>query len=80
MADIAEYVNGRQALLGNLDAIGVLQNGSDSHLRTEIVRQIAAGRRNGSRFIMNLGSPVTPATPVARVRQYCALVHERTEG
>ncbi len=41
----------------------VLQDGSEATLRAEIARQIAAGRRNGSRFIMSLGSPVTPGTP-----------------
>jgi uroporphyrinogen-III decarboxylase len=63
-------------VLGNLDAIGVLQGGSEDALRSEIARQIAAGRRNGSRFVMSLGSPVTPATPVERVRLYCELAHE----
>jgi len=31
-------------------------------------RRVAAGRRNGSRFILSLGSPVTPETPIERVR------------
>ena len=35
-----------------------------------------AGRKNGGRFVMSLGSPVTPETPVARVRLYTDLVHE----
>ena len=38
-------------------------------------RNQAAGRRNANRFIMSLGSPVTPATPVERVRRYCDAVH-----
>lgn len=75
--DVVDRVNGRCAVLGNLDSIGVLQDGSETDLRAEISRQIAAGRRHGSRFIMSLGSPVTPGTPVARVRQYCDLAHER---
>ena len=73
---IAEEVGGRFALFGNLDAVGVLQDGSDDELRTEIARQLAAGRRNGSRFVMCLGSPVTPATGIDRVGLYCELVHE----
>ena len=48
----------------------------NEQLRAEIARQIAAGRRNGSRFIMSLGSPVTPRTPVDRVRLYCDLARE----
>jgi hypothetical protein len=74
--DIAEEVQGRCTLLGNLDAIHLLEHGSEADLRAEIARQIAAGRRNGSRFIMSIGSPVTPDTPVERVRLYCDLVHE----
>lgn len=74
--EAARLVSGRCALLGNLDAVGVLQNGSDGQLRAEIARQIAAGRENGGRFVMSLGSPVTPATPPQRVRQYCRLARE----
>ena len=74
--DVVERVNGRCAVLGNLDAIDLLQNGTEERLRTEIARQIAAGRRNDSRFVMSLGSPVTPGTSVSRVRLYCDLVHE----
>ena len=73
-------VAGRCTVLGNLDALGVLQEGTPEQLRAEIARQIAAGRRNGSRFIMSLGSPVTPDTPVERVRLYCDLVHELGRG
>jgi uroporphyrinogen-III decarboxylase len=74
--DAVTRVAGRCTVLGNLDAIGILQNGSDDWLRAEISRQLAAGRRNGSRFIMSLGSPVTPETPVERVRLYCDLVRQ----
>jgi hypothetical protein len=80
IAEIAERVEGRCALLGNLDAIHLLEHGTEANLRAEIARQIAAGRRNGSRFIMSIGSPVTPGTPVERVRLYCALVHELGRG
>ena len=74
--EIVQIVNGRCTVLGNLDAIGILQNGSEDELRAEIRRQIKAGRNNKSRFIMSIGSPVTPETPVERVRLYCDLVHE----
>ncbi|NLE44020.1 MAG: hypothetical protein GX620_04815 [Chloroflexi bacterium] len=78
--DVAEIVAGRCAVLGNLDAISVLQSGSDARLRAEVARQIAAGRRNGSRFVMSIGSPVTPDTPVDRVRQYVDIAHELGSG
>jgi uroporphyrinogen-III decarboxylase len=76
--DIVDRVAGRCVVLGNLDAFNVLQNGSDEQLRAAIQHQLDAGRRNGGRFIMSLGSPVTPATPVSRVRRYCDLVRELT--
>jgi len=76
IAEVVELVRGRCALLGNLDAIGVLQNGTEDQLRAEIVRQIAAGRKNGSRFIMSVGSPGTPGTTPDRFRLYCDLAHE----
>ena len=73
--DVVDVVQGRIAVLGNLDAIGVLQGGSEQDLEAEIARQVRVGRRNKGRFIMSIGSPVTPATPVERVRHYCDLVH-----
>lgn len=76
ISDVVRRVKGRCTLLGNLDAINLLPSATEENLRSEISRQIAAGRRNGSRFIMSLGSPVTPGTSVQRVRLYCSLVHE----
>jgi uroporphyrinogen-III decarboxylase len=68
--DVVARVNGRMCVLGNLDAIGVLERGSDADLEREVRRQARAGRRNGGRFIMSTGSPVTPSTPPDRVRRY----------
>ena len=74
--DVVAKVAGEMTVLGNLDAMRLLAHGTEAALRAEIARQVAAGRRNGGRFIMGLGSPVTPGTPAARVRLYCDLVHE----
>jgi uroporphyrinogen decarboxylase len=74
--ELAEYIDGRCTLFGNLDAMGALQDGSETQLRNAIAEQIAAGRKNRNRFVVSLGSPVTPATPVERVQLYCDLVHE----
>ena len=74
--EVVERAQGKCAVLGNLDAVGVLQDGTEGELRAEVERQMAAGRKNGNRFIMSIGSPVTPGTPVERVRLYCDLVHE----
>ena len=73
--DVVRRVGGRCTVLGNLDVVGVLQCGSKEQLRAEISRQIRTGRKNNSRFIMSLGSPVTPQTPIERVKLYCDLVH-----
>ena len=74
--EVAERVHGRMALLGNIDAIGLLERGTEQDLRREIARQCDAGRRNRNRFAVSLGSPVTPRTPLGRVRLCCDLVHE----
>ena len=77
IGQIAEIVNGRCTLLGNLDAIAFLQDSSDEELQHEIDRQIQAGRKNNNRFIMSIGSPVTPSTSVKRVRDYCEVAHQK---
>ncbi len=66
---VADRVQGKMTLLGNLDAIDLLEHGSRDELRVAIHRQLAAGRRNGGRFILSTGSPITPGTSVARVRE-----------
>ncbi len=73
---LVEAVAGRCVVFGNLDAIGVLQDGSEHRLREEIQRQLRTGRKNRHRFIMSTGSPITPGTPVERVRLYTDLVRE----
>jgi uroporphyrinogen-III decarboxylase len=74
--DVVDLVGGRLVVFGNLDAIHLLEQGSAPALRAEVGRQIRAGRRNGSRFVASLGSPVTPGTPPERVRLYIDLAHE----
>jgi uroporphyrinogen-III decarboxylase len=69
VAEFAERVGDRLTLFGNLDPIGVLQNGTDGQLEAEIRRQIAAGRRARG-FIMSTASPITPFTPLARVQRF----------
>jgi uroporphyrinogen-III decarboxylase len=77
LAWVNEVVEGRLCIFGNLDSIGVLQNGTREELRREIRRQVGIGREYG-RFVMSLGSPVTPRTSASRVREYVDLV--RTES
>ncbi len=70
---LAERVAGKYTLFGNLDALDVLPNASLDRLKSEIEKQIQAGRKNGNRFVMSIGSPVTPGTPACRVKQYVDL-------
>jgi uroporphyrinogen-III decarboxylase len=75
IAAVAAYIAGRCALLGNLDAIHLLPDASEEVLTEEIERQVQAGWLNWGRFVMSLGSPVTPGTTPERVRQYTDLTH-----
>jgi hypothetical protein len=74
--EVVTRVDGRMAILGNLDAIGVLEQGTTDELAAEVTRQLAAGCRTGGRFIMSTGSPITPATPAVRVREYAAMARK----
>ncbi|MBD3184142.1 hypothetical protein GF312_17795 [Candidatus Poribacteria bacterium] len=74
--DVVKRTQGKCAVLGNLDAIKLLLFADKEKLGREISRQIKAGRQNNNRFIMSLGSPVTPGTSINRVRLYCELTHQ----
>ena len=69
-------VAGRKAVFGKIDTIHVLERGSDDQVRHEIQRQMAAGKRNSGRFVVSVGSPATPRTPLSRLRAFFDLVHE----
>jgi len=77
IAWVNRVVAGRTCILGNLDAVGVLQNGTHTELEKEIRRQLSVGRQFG-RFIMSLGSPVTPGTRLSRVREYVNIVRQES--
>ena len=83
MENVVHRAAGSCAVLGNLDAINLLEHGTETDLRREIARQIAAGRRHpgssGVRFVQSIGSPVTPGTTVERVRRYCEITRELAE-
>jgi len=74
--EVARRAGGRVSILGNLDAINLLEHGDEDELRGEIARQMSAGRANGGRFVMSIGSPVTPGTRGERVRLYCEITRE----
>jgi uroporphyrinogen-III decarboxylase len=69
---IAATVGQKITLFGNIDPIGVLQDGSDEELVREIKRQAKAGRKCRG-FVICTGSPITPATPLARVQRFLEL-------
>jgi len=69
---VNQVVDGRVCILGNLDAVNILQNGTEKQLEAEIKRQVTVGREHG-KFIMSLGSPVTPQTNIDRVKKYISL-------
>jgi uroporphyrinogen decarboxylase len=72
IAEISERIGQKISLFGNVDPVGVLQNGSDAELEREVRRQALAGKKARG-FIMSTGSPMTPATPLGRVRRFIEL-------
>ena len=72
LSRLAGHVPPDVALVGNLDAIDLLRRGTDDQVRDEIARLLDIGAHHG-RFVMSLGSPVTPETPVSRVRRFVEL-------
>ena len=69
---IADRIGGRVSLFGNIDPVGVLQDGADEELAAEIARQSEAGRRARG-FLTCTGSPITPGTSLPRVRRFIEL-------
>ncbi len=74
--DVVRRTDGRCVVFGNLDSVGTLQDGCEDDVRAEVERQLAAGGASGGRFVMDTGSPVTPGTPVDRVRRFTDMVRE----
>jgi uroporphyrinogen decarboxylase len=77
-AEIARRIGDRVTLFANIDPVGILQNGADADLAAEIRRQVQAGRAARG-FIISTASPITPATPLARVRRFLELGREARE-
>ncbi|MFC1453279.1 uroporphyrinogen decarboxylase family protein [Verrucomicrobiota bacterium] len=65
-------IGDRVTLFANIDPIAYLQNADDTELEREIRRQIEAGRR-GRGFVLSPASPITPSTPVSRIRRFMEL-------
>ena len=74
--EVVARTQGRMTIFGNIDTVEMLEKASFQELKAEVARQLEAGRRNGRRFIMSTGSPITPGTTIKRVREYVNLVRE----
>jgi hypothetical protein len=68
-AEIARRIGDRMTLFSNIDPIAVLQKGTNAELEAEIRRQVEAARPARG-FIVSTASPITPATPLARVQTF----------
>jgi len=66
---VVRQVAGRCCVFGNLDAVHTLRRGTTEAVCAALSQQLDAGRR-ARRFVVSLGSPVTPDTPLSRVRDY----------
>ncbi len=75
IGEIAEEVGDRMTLFGNIDPLAVLERGSPADLEAEIASQVAAGK-HARGFVISTGSPITPGTPLSRVRQFIDLSHK----
>jgi len=64
-------------LFGNVDSINVVQEGTSEELEKEVKRQVDIGRDEyGGRFVMDVGSPITPETSLERLIEYMSLVRK----
>ena len=75
---VNEVVSGRCCIFGNIDSLRILQDGTLEELEREVKRQIEVGREHG-KFVVSLGSPVTPRTPVRRVREYVEIARRYSQ-
>jgi len=75
---VNEVVSGRCCIFGNIDSLRVLQDGTLEELEREVKRQIEVGREHG-KFVVSLGSPVTPKTPLRRVREYVEIARRYSQ-
>ncbi len=69
---IAERIGSRMCVLGNVDPLSTLEKGSDEELIMEMKRQ-ASAKQFAKGYIASTGSPITPRTPLSRVRRFLEL-------
>lgn len=65
-------------LFGNVDAVNTVQEGTSEELEREVKRQVDVGwKEYGGRFVMDVGSPITPETSLERLIEYMNLVRKQ---
>ena len=74
VAEARRLMGERQVLLGNMDPVRVLQNGTPAGVRSVVAE---CHRQAGARFIIGAGCEVPRDTPVANFR---ALTHYAQEA
>lgn len=72
---VDSIVKGRCCLLGNINSIWIIQEGSIEDIKREVLRQIKVGKRSG-KFIVSTGSPITPQTPISKVRAFVEITRQ----
>ena len=72
LGQIAAAIGDRVSLFGNVDPIAMLEKGTDHEVEAEVCRQAEAGAKARG-FIASTGSPITPGTPLPRVRRFIEL-------
>jgi MtaA/CmuA family methyltransferase len=68
VAEARKIMGPGQVLLGNVEPVGVLQNGTPEIVRATVA---ACHRDAGARFIVGAGCEVTPGTPEENLRALC---------
>ena len=64
-------------IFGNVHPINYVQEGTSEDLEMEVKRQIDVGRDEyGGKFILDVGSPVTPETSLERLQEYMKLTRK----
>jgi hypothetical protein len=74
LAAVAKLAAGKICLYGNLNPFNDVQMLSDAALENKVRLQCAQGSVGG-RFVTSTGSPLTPGTPVSRIRRLIEMSH-----
>jgi uroporphyrinogen-III decarboxylase len=77
IADVIAGVDGACAVFGNVNAIGVIHEGTPEVIKAEVCRQIRAGQK-AKGFVLCQGSPFTLDTPPAKIDWFVRSAHQFT--